>query len=145
MAMKYTQSFNVLLESPTEISFEIYEISQSKKAIELFQMNPAFNILPLYDDLVQVLVDIPQMGNSRVKYSPNSEFAFQTQNFYLSEEGVITLKKIRENRKGKSAGKHIGRIRTDFNFKTLYDWIINARVRYTKCKSIKSIGLHRDS
>ena len=133
------QKFSILLESPTTISFEMQQNEQSKRAIEIFNMNPAFNVLPLPDsDLVQVLVNISLMGNSRVKYSPNSEFANEMQRFYFSDEAIAFLKTIRENRKGKLAGKNIGRIKTDFDFKTLYDWIIDARVRCIKSKSIKA-------
>ena len=61
------------------------------------------------------------------------------QKFDFSDEAIAILKTIRQNRKGKLAGMNIGRIKTDFNFTTLYDWIIDARIRFTKSKSIKTI------
>ena len=133
------QTFHVLAEDPITISFEIQKNEESNKAIEIFIADPAIDVLTLSDELsVKIIINFGKMDKSRIKYAPKSDFEIELNKFHFSEEAVSCLKEIRTNRSGKPAKNNAGRINTDFNFKTLYDWIRNGRVRFTKSSSIKN-------
>ena len=137
MASGTFQTFKVVSEDSIQIVFEIAFNSHTRRLIEILNGDNAFGFLYLPGcESVRITIDVGQMDKSRIKYAPNSEFAVELSKFHFVQESIDILTEIRVSRSGKPACRNAGRINTEFSFQTLYDWIRNARVRYTKSSSI---------
>ena len=123
-------TFKCINEISSSLTFEISNHMINSKAIELLKNDSSTKVMSIDFSSIQFEVNMHQVKRV-TKFKQLEQYKFNP-----VENNV--LKNIRSKRNGSNGRDKSGRIKTNFEFSTLYDWFKDGRTRSTKSISIKT-------